>query len=433
MIEIAFFLTVMGIVVYGCFRRPGLYLAYILFFQNLNNMFFEEMGLEIFRYSTTALLFPALIVLHYGKKDFGKITSQNFKNGISIGFVLLLIYMGFYALLVGENHEISFLMSFIFPVAILFMIAAVFSFNVPVYKDIFFGVLIFGLLTFVFISLFNISGVQDYYAERGVVGQETGMSVITQGRMAGLMVLMAFLGIFYSNIIGRIILVGFLIVGLYWLFLSGSKGPLVSMLSTILLYLFYRGQKKSVLKWTLYVIGILLIIVINFDIGNLPLYERIASILEPNKIRSIQRYYRWIVFFEYLPSHFITGLGPGGWGKHIWNSLESYPHNIIIEFVLDYGIVGFVSLLLMSGIGYITLINLLKEDKSYKYLQVIACGWVYYFINTMFSGGIIDGNQPFFAFTGIMVGLSIFTKRSDRSKDEKGIPPYMYKTIYKYK
>jgi hypothetical protein len=52
------------------------------------------------------------------------------------------------------------------------------------------------------------------------------------------------------------------------------------------------------------------------------------------------------------------------------------------------------------------------------FIMPIVLGWVYYAISVMFSGGIIQGNEAFFTYCGVMIGVDRYIKYTRRKKNE---------------
>jgi len=85
--------------------------------------------------------------------------------------------------------------------------------------------------------------------------------------------------------------------------------------------------------------------------------------------------------------YYWIGPPPGGIEKK-----KEYPHNLILEFLAELGIIGF--LLIISYILFLT-INYYKHNRS-KYDEmnnVFFCLWIYTFINSQVSGDIASNFQ----------------------------------------
>ena len=150
-----FFSIIQLINIYCLKRRPGIVLAYILFFQQFNKLIFAQIGFDGYRYITSIIFIPILFFLHYRRDQWHQIINNFFKSKITIGYFLFLIYMLFYSFYIGTQYEITYIKLFIFPGVILFIISAIFFFKMNMYRDLFYGIILFCALTGMGIILFN--------------------------------------------------------------------------------------------------------------------------------------------------------------------------------------------------------------------------------------------------------------------------------------
>ena len=403
---------VIFICVYSTKKRPAITLAYLCFFQILNKLLFYEIGFTDYRYVTTILFLPLIYFFHRRKMKSSLIISNFIKNKITWGYLLLVMYMVYYAVYIASQYEIDFIKSFLFPGIILFVIASVFFYYEEMYKNLFYGIIIFSIITFVAIISLKAGGTKDYYIEREFVGEATSISTITQGRMAGLFAVFSLLMIQFKKGIGKYTGIAFIVLSLTWLGLTGTRGALVSLLLTMIFYLFLTKQKiLSVRKLLIYsVFAIPILVYIGFVES--PLIVRASELLELESIQGMKRYYRYILYWEYIKDNFIYGLGPAGWSKHIMIGGGRYAHNIIMEMTIEYGLVGAFSLLLIFIPCIIGSISIIRDNIFSIYLKSIALAWIYYATNAMFSGNII-GNINLFTLSGIMIGIELYRRKNN--------------------
>ena len=100
--------------------------------------------------------------------------------------------------------------------------------------------------------------------------------------------------------------------------------------------------------------------------------------------------------------NFIFGLGPGGWGKNIALSDYRFPHNIILESIAEHGIVGAIFIFTVILTGFRLMYKRISKINSNLYMNILLLWWGYYLLNTMVSGGFIQGNINFFTLTAIL-------------------------------
>jgi len=110
-----------------------------------------------------------------------------------------------------------------------------------------------------------------------------------------------------------------------------------------------------------------------------------------------------------------AGFGPFGFGYHTG---LIYPHNYILESIIDYGVIGFISACLLLGYGSYYSYQLLRSEVSYK-IDYIAPVFIYLFLGTLTSGDIADAGLMHFA--GILLA-NIFIYLKKQEYDEGSIP-----------
>jgi len=398
------FTAIIFICLYGTIRKPGIVLAYILFFQILNKMLFMQFGFESFRYITTILFIPIILLLHYKKLKIKPAIRNFLRDKITLGYFLLVIYMILYGYYIGTSYELEYIKMFVFPGVLIFIIGGIFFFNSRMYKDLFYGIILFSIITFISINFFGNFG-EIFEVARTSFKEITGISPITQGQITGLLVIFSLIIIQFQRVSSKIFGFLLLIFSLFWLGLTGTRGPLVAIILTIMFYLIFTYQKKTSLKKILVYISLSIPILMFLGFTESLLFTRASDLLNPEYIETSKRFYRYILFFEFLPDNFVFGLGPGGWGKHVMIGDYRYPHNIIIEFIIEYGIIGMISFLLISLTVIRKSIKILKSPQNNWYINSILLAWIYFAIAAMFSGSFITNNE-FFTFSAIIVGIN---------------------------
>jgi len=379
-------------------------------------MVFDGVGLVQFRYLTTIVFIPFILYFHCRKGQYKYNLKNLFKSNIAWGFFLLSVYMSIYAFHIGQQYEIQFLNMFLFPGFILFIIGATFFFKDSMYKDFFYGILFFSILTMLTLIIF--SGIEAL-SDRTFFGKGPNISAITQGQMSGLVTFFSLLIILNEKGVIQKLGIPFAILGIIWLSLTGTRGALVSILTVLLFYLFFISRKGRAIKYLIFYSLIIFFTLIYYGITESLLFYRASELLEPGAILATKRFYRWILFFDFLPDNFVFGLGPGGWGKYVMIGEYRYPHNIIIEFILMYGIAGIVSFFLIFFTGIKASVVITKDTTKNLYFKAIALAWIFYLISAMFSGSFIQGTGYFFTYSSILISTNV--NKEDSKFENKGI------------
>ena len=397
-----FLFSILFFLIISSYRWPGFVVSYLFFFQILNNLIFEEAGLPGFKYSTFILLVPILFIRLYSKNRIVNFKRLVFKNIIPLTYLTLAFYIIFHGFLINTAYEHHYIKQFLFPGSILFLLALYFFNDKRIYPQIVSGILIFSFTTLVCLYFFRgITSMIDI--NRLSIGEEIGMGPIVQGRIAGLLGLTSFGLILHSKKIYSIFLYAILFASsLVWLSLTGSRGPALALIISLFGVSYSNKQiLKNLLKISLLVLAIGIIFV-KFGGVELVLFDRINELNSTDSIESMARYKRFITFFSMPVDTFVFGLGPGGWGKHVALADYKFPHNIIVEAVVEHGIVGLIFILVVIIKGSRILLKHIHKNYSDLSTKIIVFCWFFYLVNCQVSGSFIQGNTTFFTLTAVM-------------------------------
>ena len=181
--DVAFFLIIVAFLFFSSIKWPGISLAYLFFFQILNNGIFDLVGLQSFKYATFVFFAPLVFYKTYSKDKFRSFKKLLFTSSISKAYFFLLFYITLYAFSISTSYEINYLIKFIFPGTIFFVLALYFFNEIKIYKEVVFGVILFSFVTLGYLYLFK--GLASIInVARLSISQEIGMDPIVQGRMA---------------------------------------------------------------------------------------------------------------------------------------------------------------------------------------------------------------------------------------------------------
>jgi O-antigen ligase len=209
-----------------------------------------------------------------------------------------------------------------------------------------------------------------------------------------------------KKLISKLLYLALLIINVFIIFASGSKGSLVSIAVTFMVALFMYGIKKR--KFTKYIIGfssIVAVIVSVFASKNLEfkiIFWRIASLFSDNFTTASSGrdifYFKAISDFKESP---ILGNGIGYYSETMGS--YTYPHNIILEILESFGIVGII---IFSIIMIILLRNTywLLKQKNLSYHTIVFL-FINVMIELMFSSSYLVHHQ-FWLLTTLILTLS---------------------------
>ena len=181
---------------------------------------------------------------------------------------------------------------------------------------------------------------------------------------------------------------------------TGSRGPLLSFFVGGFLYLllFEPSHRKKLLMYTGIGVGIIIILLLllpenltyrflNISSGDYVItqtgvkrYSTIASRLDFWSL-SLNA---WISSVK----NFLFGLGSGGFSSlFIWRDFRWYPHNFIIEIIVEFGVVGF---LLFSGFLLKSWFFVWKKQSWSKESRIWIMATLIMFFAALISGDIND-------------------------------------------
>lgn len=198
---------------------------------------------------------------------------------------------------------------------------------------------------------------------------------------------------------------------------SGSKGPLIALLISIIAIDVFYSNKSVTLKYLLktYFKSILVItsgivfirfVVLNFFdleyiISRFSILDAESQYGELSRMNLISR------AVDYFFENPLLGKGIGAFGvlTHGYD-YRRYPHNIFIEALTELGLVGFLLILFSISIVFISFIKRVRlkkytEDHNLTF-RVLGALFIFYFINANVSGDLTYSNMKLFFFMGLL-------------------------------
>lgn len=212
---------------------------------------------------------------------------------------------------------------------------------------------------------------------------------------------------FSSGRINITSLVAMIIIG-WCAFLTKSFGPIVALLVAMIIIL-YENYVRSVKRYDwhslicalLTFVGLFLFII--WDFIDLDF--------------SASFYYRKVMF-EYvldLNNISLTGIGFGNfYDLGFMASRFNYPHNVLIEAVLELGLIGGALLLLY----FVRVFAMVKNYWSTN-LKILWALAIYSVLLAMFSGDLTSGNLYMYLFPILVIKISYLQDNSDQFLSRK--------------
>ncbi|MDO8348359.1 MAG: O-antigen ligase family protein [Rugosibacter sp.] len=195
------------------------------------------------------------------------------------------------------------------------------------------------------------------------------------------------------------------VVGLSLLFWSGSRGAMLAWLLALLMFIRLTQQGSRWRGWSLE-IGVAIALSILFDVGNPSMgfwgafLRSWISAVTTGTFDSVSsgRMSLWIQTLAALHDPRIALLGAGGNGfvrLHLMFGQIFHPHNILLQAVSDWGLVGLLLLLWLVGQG-VPARSELRPEKA-GMIGLGAALLVFLLVTGLLDGGLYHLQYLFFA------------------------------------
>ena len=206
-----------------------------------------------------------------------------------------------------------------------------------------------------------------------------------------------------------------LFVILLSIILSGSRGPLVSIIIGSIVYaiLYERKHSSRIFGYGILAIGTIITLLLVLPESLTQRFFDISQgsvIMTQQGVRRIStiatRYEFWSMsieaWFSSITSFFI-GLGAGGFSSlFIWRDWHWYPHNLFFEIIAELGLIGLVIGVLFIIKSYKIINKGIQRGSFTDHSALWVAGTVVMFIAAQFSGDIND-NRILWMFIGISI------------------------------
>lgn len=235
-----------------------------------------------------------------------------------------------------------------------------------------------------------------------------GNDYISLGRVVGAAGIIAFVWFLFAR--DRWVRVFWTIlfsVLLITLFISGARGPFLAGAGTALVFVLIAAYCFKTIPYRLnLLVAVSVIIVMVLSAYGLGMLDttlgRIDLIFEqPDMGASAD--IRLELFREALhmwTQNPVTGVGAGGFPVLLgYGDVRVYPHNLVLEVLAEFGLIGFI---LLAGFFYscFRMLPRIRVIMNEPVLTAATLLFLYALLNAMVSGGIND-NRVLFAFAGL--------------------------------
>lgn len=201
----------------------------------------------------------------------------------------------------------------------------------------------------------------------------------------------------------KVLIIGFILILMIF---TGSKGPVLSLFVSIFLILVRTTKKlltlNNIMKFIIFITILFLFInyIVLMIFPNNYLIQRFLRISPENSVSLTRMDYFSIAIKNFIKKPLI-GFGTGSYGfLFAHKDVRSYPHNIILEIMVELGMIGLILITPLFLNSLIKINNILKIYSRNDTLKATYCLYIFYLINSMFTGDIIL-NLNLFLYLGI--------------------------------
>lgn len=216
---------------------------------------------------------------------------------------------------------------------------------------------------------------------------------IALSRFAALFLVFVILKVFskadLSSLPISIVLIGLATISLL---ITGQRGTIIGVIIGLSLLLLQPQWRKRILYF-IPILLLLLIIVSFLKFGVFGRFEEFENIKQFERFKDYPRVYN--IFDK---NDFLWGLGSMG---YFWETGRSYPHNIVLEHISSYGLLGLICIGMIIYYGFKMSIHIVKHSDNYHY-HFYACSWVMLLFSALVSSGISQ-HRILYLFSGILM------------------------------
>lgn len=388
-------------------KKPGLLISYFLLFSFVTNIIFDNLGLQELRY-VFGFFVLAIYLMNASE---AQTLYWNFKQTLKSKFsiAILLIFLG---MLVGYvdgglgvqgTHIVS---KFFMPILFMFVIASIVINKQEILEQMSLGILIWGAVFYLVVFFLVDLSVIDI-GDRMSIDQTGYFAVHPMARMCA-MILIA--GVAYSVLAEslplRLLSIFLSIVSVYGLiFLSTRAEIIASILVLGLFFSFHFEMKPRTLFLALFTIGVMAFFISRLDFRKLEIFDRFMRLQD---YQNMPRYLDYGLSWKIFKDHILFGAGPGGYSKL---TTRSYPHNMYLELMTEYGLLGvFSAILLISGV--FNVLSIFRNRVLNFQGNLVIDLWIFFLLAAATTGNLTINND-FWIMSGVLISVIRLTGKSE--------------------
>lgn len=387
-------------------RDIGCFVCFVLLFYRIATTLFYACSKALYANNSLFLgIFYALALILLFNKFSGRTTVKFYKNPVFISTTIVTILMFIYNDIgpyYSTNSELihEFQSSYLINVFTPFLLLPFFVPNIDVRSRVISSIVFWGIFyVMVLLACFNFTTL--LFADRMLLKETTDDIVgsIMLSRYMAMVVIISFLRFMTNPYIGnknmRVFFLFLSGVFLLLVIIAGQRGTLLGIGLALMAFMLRKEFRRHSLTVLLSAIAIVLVMMQFVDFSQFQVFQRFS---EFQNYQEFERYSDYFVVWDiFKENDFFWGLGTKG---YFLRTGRVYPHNIILEHIADYGLIGLICILVLLFACIKYAISLIRYSENHVDLAV-ASVWIVLCFEAMVSESLL-GNRLFYVFSGLL-------------------------------
>ncbi|MFA7098368.1 MAG: O-antigen ligase family protein [Gammaproteobacteria bacterium] len=272
-------------------------------------------------------------------------------------------------------------------------------------------VAILSLITaFIIIGYGDISNL--VIGDRFTLSESIGIESIALSRLAVFVFVVSFFSLINTRgLRTQLPFILSLMLSIYVMLLSAQRGPIVGLGVGMLFWVVFKSGLKTKLR-SLVALVIVVMVTLTFNIDQFGVTDRFDDLRNYETYARYDDFPRTYALFLESP---ILGHGVKGYFE---KTGRVYPHNIFLEVIAEYGVVGLAILMIMLGEIFKWIMSILYSTRSESYKMALAMAWIALFVSSQFSSDL-SGNHIFYSVSGLVCSVMIAEKEKGKARKTK--------------
>lgn len=386
-------------------------ICFIFFFNIIISLVLIKTGFSGVKIAT---LYAILALLIIGILDAGSRIHlvNNLLFWLLVAYILNIFISNFCLFDQWSRTRISevqiFHITLLFEVLIPLFILNFFFSNISTIKSTFYLLPVIGILFYVMAFIIIDFGAIDMNDRLSIERlAKDALNSITISRFSLIIFTTSFMIILNKFTYNKIILLFIILFSLFVLFLSGQRGTILGCMLSLIVYFIYNIKRGNIYRLIPFFILIAFAGLMVFSLNIFGLADRFTDLKD---YESLERFYDYERSFDiFMKNNFMF---PEGTFGYVYLTDRCYPHNIILESMVEYGLVGLILIILIYTLGARYSYLIIKSKISYVQ-KIPAVIWIGLGFSALVSSDVI-GNYPFLFFTATI--STIYQLNHDREK-----------------